>query len=98
VCTAYSVFDFLWFRFRLATDCNINWVVDGNLIQPTAANCDERTTTSLPFSFDHVFSMDQSTAEVYKRVVASIVDQAFSGFNGTVLCYGQTSSGNVHLK
>lgn len=45
------------------------------------------------FMFDNVFAPEATTMEVYEKIVSPIVGEAFNGFNGTVLCYGQTSSG-----
>lgn len=48
------------------------------------------------FVFDNVFGPESSTQAVYDKIVAPIVNEAFNGFNGTVLCYGQTSSGEFN--
>ena len=69
----------------------MNWKVDNNVVQQIDPETQLRIHTALPYTFDHVFV--QGTKEVYDNVVAPIVDQAFNGFNGTILCYGQTSSG-----
>lgn len=47
------------------------------------------------FVFDNVFGPEVTTRTVYDDIVAPIVNEAFNGFNGTVLCYGQTSSGKL---
>jgi hypothetical protein len=72
----------------------VNWRVDNNIIQQVDAETQGRAGNALPYTFDHVFV--KGTKEVYDNVVAPIVDQAFNGFNGTVLCYGQTSSGEYY--
>lgn len=48
------------------------------------------------FTFDHVFDQSASQEEVYERVGSSVVSSAFDGVNGTIFCYGQTSSGKTH--
>ena len=51
--------------------------------------------TVLDFTFDRVFTASTSQADVYesvKHVVRAICD----GYNGTLLAYGQTSSGKTH--
>ncbi len=47
------------------------------------------------FAFDNVFGPEVTTKDIYNDIVAPIVKEAFNGFNGTVLCYGQTSSGMI---
>ncbi|KAK9172105.1 Kinesin motor domain protein [Cryptosporidium meleagridis] len=47
------------------------------------------------FYLDHIFPMDTSQSYVYKTAAKPIVDQLFKGINGTVLAYGQTSSGKT---
>ena len=46
-------------------------------------------------TFDHVFAHDASQEEVYVKVGQPVVDQCLKGYNGAILCYGQTSSGKV---
>ncbi|KAH8739392.1 kinesin heavy chain [Cryptosporidium ryanae] len=47
------------------------------------------------FYLDHIFPMDTNQSYVYKTAAKPIVDQLFRGINGTVLAYGQTSSGKT---
>ncbi|KAJ1613114.1 putative kinesin heavy chain [Cryptosporidium canis] len=47
------------------------------------------------FYLDHIFPMDTTQSYVYKTAAKPIVDQLFKGINGTVLAYGQTSSGKT---
>lgn len=47
------------------------------------------------FYLDHIFPMDTNQSYVYKTAAKPIVDQLFKGINGTVLAYGQTSSGKT---
>jgi kinesin family protein 5 len=48
------------------------------------------------FNFDRVFNPDSIQNEVYEVAARPIVDSVLEGFNGTVLTYGQTSSGKTH--
>lgn len=50
---------------------------------------------SLDFSFDRVFTVSATQAEVYASV-RHVVLGVMEGFNGTLLAYGQTSSGKTH--
>lgn len=58
--------------------------------------CDPDTRKSAlgGYAYDHVFGQDKGTKDVYNGVVAPIVSKSLEGFSGTVLCYGQTASGN----
>jgi hypothetical protein len=47
------------------------------------------------FAFDRVFGERSSQQQVFE-FVAPMVDAALEGLNGTVLAYGQTSSGKTH--
>ena len=48
------------------------------------------------FNFDRVFSPDSFQKDVYEVAAKPIVESVIEGFNGTVLTYGQTSSGKTH--
>jgi kinesin family member 5 len=50
----------------------------------------------LNFTFDHVFSPSGTQQEVYEIAAKPIIEAVFQGFNGTVLTYGQTSSGKTY--
>lgn len=47
------------------------------------------------FKFDHVFGPDTTQKDVYKVAAKPIIDSVLEGFNGTILAYGQTSSGKT---
>ncbi|CAG7786907.1 unnamed protein product, partial [Allacma fusca] len=71
-----------------------NWACKKNVIQ--ACHPGTKTVTGNPFNFDRVFGEDKSTSEIYNQVVSQIVEKSLQGYNGTVMCYGQTSSGKTH--
>lgn len=48
------------------------------------------------FSFDSIFEETATTQQVYKSMVQSIVQSVATGQHGTVLMYGQTSSGKTY--
>lgn len=41
------------------------------------------------FTYDYVFDVDSTQAEIYQQCVERLVDGALKGYNGTVLAYGQ---------
>ena len=40
--------------------------------------------------------MKSTTQEIFDHVARPMVTDFFSGFNGTIVAYGQTSSGKTH--
>jgi centromeric protein E len=48
------------------------------------------------FSFDRVFPEPSTTQQVYDSLVQPMVSKVTTGQNGTILCYGQTSSGKTY--
>ena len=50
----------------------------------------------IPYSFDYVFDMSSQQQDVYNVAVTPVVDGVLNGYNGTILAYGQTSSGKTH--
>ena len=43
-------------------------------------------------TYDYVFSAHTSQIQIYKTAVFPLLDNVFSGYNATVLAYGQTGS------
>jgi kinesin family member 5 len=50
----------------------------------------------LKFTFDKIFDVNSTQAEVYSYAASSIIDSVIEGFNGTIFAYGQTASGKTH--
>ena len=48
------------------------------------------------FKFDGVFDMHSTQRQVFDESVKPIVASVMEGFNGSILAYGQTSSGKTH--
>jgi len=49
----------------------------------------------ITFRLDHIFTPAASQIEVYQIAAQPIIESVMQGFNGTVLAYGQTSSGKT---
>jgi kinesin family protein 5 len=47
------------------------------------------------FTFDKIFGIGATQSQIFDAV-SGIVDSVMEGFNGTILAYGQTSSGKTH--
>lgn len=48
------------------------------------------------FHFDRIFDCTSTQQEVFEVVASGIISKAFEGINGTIFCYGQTSSGKTY--
>lgn len=48
------------------------------------------------FTFDRTFGQESEQKEVYKVVVAPLIEEVLSGYNCTVFAYGQTGTGKTH--
>lgn len=48
------------------------------------------------FNFDSVFDDSATQEQVYRSVVADVVEEALQGFNCTVFAYGQTGTGKTY--
>eukprot|EP00898_Chlorokybus_atmophyticus_P004213 jgi/Chlat1/4793/Chrsp31S04781 len=48
------------------------------------------------FSFDHVLGPESTQAEVYTAAAKPIVEDVLLGYNGTIMCYGQTGAGKTY--
>ena len=50
----------------------------------------------MSFLFDQVFDIDSMQEDIYEDVGAPILMNILDGFNGTIMAYGQTSSGKTY--
>lgn len=48
------------------------------------------------YNFDTVFDPKSKQEDVYDCAVKPIVESVLEGFNGSIMAYGQTSSGKTH--
>ncbi|KAJ3172138.1 Kinesin-like protein kif21b [Geranomyces variabilis] len=66
---------------------------------PTLAVNPENKSVTLPqnrtFTFNGVYGSESTQSQIWDRV-QSVVDGVVDGFNGTILAYGQTSSGKTY--
>jgi len=81
-----------------------------NDLERTSGNeqiCDFTSPTSLTFhssreknvyrfNFDRIFPPSSTQQDIYDFGVKGIIDSVLEGYNGTVLAYGQTSSGKTY--
>jgi len=50
----------------------------------------------IDYNFDYVFDLESMQENVYKTAVMPIIKSVLEGFNGSIMAYGQTSSGKTH--
>ena len=48
------------------------------------------------YSFDEIFPPSTSQDEIYTKTSKSIINSVLQGYNGTIMAYGQTSSGKTY--
>ncbi|KAJ4928849.1 hypothetical protein JOQ06_004472 [Pogonophryne albipinna] len=51
--------------------------------------------SSKSFSFDRVFTAEETTNQLYQAIAKPLVVSSVQGYNGTIFAYGQTSSGKT---
>lgn len=56
----------------------------------------EDINTWREFTYDTVFDKNGSQQEIFDQSVQPIFSKVLRGFNSTIFCYGQTSSGKTH--
>lgn len=57
---------------------------------------EQKDKEALKFTFDKIFDVTSTQADVYSYAASSIIDSVIEGFNGTIFAYGQTASGKTH--
>ena len=71
--------------------------LDGTkIVEARAAWTPDGPSVAPAWEADAVFDKDDDNAEVYSRTAAPVVQAVLRGVNGTVMAYGQTSSGKTH--
>ncbi len=69
---------------------NFSLEYENNTVECVAEGFDRRL-----FEFNKVLNIDTEQSTIFNEV-AGVVDSVMKGFNGTVMAYGQTSSGKTH--
>lgn len=54
------------------------------------------TEEPIDYNFDYTFDLASKQENVYKIAVMPIINSVLEGFNGSIMAYGQTSSGKTH--
>ena len=50
----------------------------------------------MSFMYDHAFDVESTQEEIFAQVGYPVLQNILDGFNGTIMAYGQTSSGKTH--
>uniref|UniRef100_A0A287BR34 Kinesin-like protein n=2 Tax=Sus scrofa TaxID=9823 RepID=A0A287BR34_PIG len=72
-----------------------NKTIDIHLKKDTRRGVVNNQQTDWSFKLDGVLH-DASQDLVYETVAKDVVSQAFDGYNGTIMCYGQTGAGKTY--
>lgn len=67
-----------------------------NTIECPDAGASREKQSAFTFSFDKVFNGFDGQQEVMNSIGSVAVQRVLCGYNGTVLCYGQSGSGKTH--
>ena len=67
-----------------------------NLNINTGINENYKGKTTQEFTYDKVFPSDTNQKAIFDIVAKPLISSAFEGINGTLFCYGQTSSGKTY--
>ena len=62
----------------------------------TGKDSKNKSESSQTFTFDSVFSSETSQETIFNIVAKPLINSALEGINGTIFCYGQTSSGKTY--
>ncbi|TSK17800.1 Centromere-associated protein E [Bagarius yarrelli] len=74
-----------------AEPVQLYWKADKQAIH----QLDDDGNMTKSFSFDRVFSADETTNQLYHDIAKPLVVSTVEGYNGTIFAYGQTSSGKT---
>ncbi|KAI5629562.1 centromere-associated protein E isoform X2 [Silurus asotus] len=74
-----------------AEPVQLYWKADQQAIHQV----DDDGNMTKSFSFDRVFSAEESTNQLYNGIAKPLVVSTVEGYNGTIFAYGQTSSGKT---
>lgn len=67
--------------------------IDNNSILIKIINSKNEKKNEFDFNFDKIFGGISSQEEVFNSVALPVINGLINGYNGTILAYGQTSSG-----
>ncbi|OMJ66985.1 hypothetical protein SteCoe_35983 [Stentor coeruleus] len=78
-------------EFQRCKDLCVRVHEDRQTISINSSECSE----SLTFTFDSIFAPETPQQNIYEIAARPIITAVLEGFNGTILAYGQTSSGKT---
>ena len=56
----------------------------------------ERNLEFKKFNFDKIFPENSSQSKIFEITSKNIIDKVISGYNGTIIAYGQSSTGKSY--
>ena len=78
------------------TSVNSLKIIVDNLNINTGIRENYNEKSSQDFTYDKVFPSDTNQKTIFDIVAKPLISAAFEGINGTLFCYGQTSSGKTY--
>ena len=78
------------------TSANSLKITVDNLSINTGLKENYNEKSSQDFTYDKVFASDTTQSTIFEVVAKPLITAAFEGINGTLFCYGQTSSGKTY--
>ena len=78
------------------TSANSLKIIVDNLSINTGLKDNYNEKSSQDFTYDKVFPSDTNQKTIFEIVAKPLISAAFEGINGTLFCYGQTSSGKTY--
>ena len=69
---------------------------DGDVVSTFASPTASAATNQHSFSFDRVYDPSVIQSELYSSAVQPVVASILEGYNGSIICYGQTGTGKTY--
>ena len=66
------------------------------LVDTMLESQDQKDIYGYTFAFDRVFSSRSSQRDIFREIGEPIIENTLTGFNSTLIAYGQTASGKTY--
>ena len=87
-------------RFRPPNELELSNSTNNSviLLSPTSLiiTQDKNLEIKKDYTFDGLFEMDTSKEIFYERTCKPIIDKFLEGYNGSIICYGETGTGKTY--
>ena len=87
-------------RFRPPNELELSNSTNNSVILLSPKNLiitqDKNLEIKKDYTFDGLFEMDTSKEIFYERTCKPIIDKFLEGYNGSIICYGETGTGKTY--